>query len=518
MAGAREKKSPRAWLLAYSGIAACCLAGASPVCAQNAKAGSSPAQPAPAPAEPSEVSRAWQNLTLQDLNFLAKTIPARYIYAFYPDPKSWNAQFQRSLDQARGEAALVHDFGSYRAVLQHFISTLDDAHASLYFRVLAKPYAWPGFTVRYVGGRYLVAHSEAPGIAEGAPVTACDGLSADQWMDNLAPYLGGPPGLETTRAKIAGDLLLDYHNPLYKLPQTCSVGGHDVTLNWIPFDWTEFNALQSPRSSASVETVVDKTESVSDFGTNGAWVRIGTMIPETQKQAAEFTRLIDQAPALRDKDFIVIDVRGNAGGIYNWFMAFLRALYGPDYADYYARARLEIGATNLAMPEPGEANPGLPGSYSQVKMPTDPPMEVDTGKPKVTDLPGGYQLVSTPPPIDFIRFPRKAPPSLVHGRVLLLTDYGCGSACISFVDEMRRFPGVMQIGAETHIDRRSGGWPRAYPLPSGNGVLRVGRMVREGRKRGENEAWKPAYRFPGDIADTPAVKEWILNDILKQKP
>ena len=37
----------------------------------------------------------------------------------------------------------------------------------------------------------------------------------------------------------------------------------------------------------------------------------------------------------------------------------------------------------------------------------------------------------------------------------MLTDYGCGSACISFVDEMLQFPGVRQIGLETFVDMRS---------------------------------------------------------------
>jgi len=41
-------------------------------------------------------------------------------------------------------------------------------------------------------------------------------------------------------------------------------------------------------------------------------------------------------------------------------------------------------------------------------------------------------------------------------------------------------------------------------------------MVREGRARGENEAWVPASgnRFSGDITDSSAVRQWIRDVIL----
>jgi hypothetical protein len=53
---------------------------------------------------------------------------------------------------------------------------------------------------------------------------------------------------------------------------------------------------------------------------------------------------------------------------------------------------------------------------------------------------------------------------------------------------------------------------RFWPLDARRRV----RGAREGRHRGENEAWVPAerYRFHGDIADTGAVRHWIETEIL----
>lgn len=241
------------------------------------------------------------------------------------------------------------------------------------------------------------------------------------------------------------------------------------------------------------------------------------MFPTTENTASQFHALFEDAPALRDKDFVVIDVRGNGGGIYNWFMAFLRALYGQEYADYYARARLEIAPVVLSISASGRDDPGFSAEQNAIEIPPDPPMDaLSTAKPEIRRFEDGRRLTKVPAPVTFLpELPANPPENLVKGKVFLLTDYGCGSACISsFVDEMMRFPGVTQIGAETHVDRRSGGWPEGFELPSGLATIRMGRMVREGRKWGENEAWKPSIRFDGNIADTEAVKRWILDEVV----
>jgi Peptidase family S41 len=470
-----------------------------------------PVVPPPAAAQ-ADTAVHWRQLFERDINYLEGLIPTRYIYAVHPGGAAWNAQFEGALAQARREAAMVRDFGSYRSVLQHFVARFEDAHFSAYFNLASRHLRWPGFTLAYRGGGYFVDRSALPTVRAGAEVTACDGRSMHAWMDQLAQYLGGPPGRETTRASLAQRLLVDGGNPLFARPQSCRVGGSDVQLAWTSAPSSGPNAVTEPERMTST-TLTDESITFNDFHDNGAWVRIGTMMPMSEDIAAQFRALIDHAPSLRDKDFVVIDVRGNAGGTYNWFMAFLRAFYGKDYAGYYARARLEIGDVMLVVSSTGTDDPGFSAETNRIQIPPDP-TDAAIGEPKVHQLPNGLRLLSYRPVVERIRYPRRAPPNPVRGRVYLLTDYGCGSACLSFVDEMMRFPGVIQIGAETHIDRRSGGWPEGFELPSGLATIRMGRSVRDGRRRGENEAWIPTLRFDGDITDTEAVKRWILEDVI----
>ena len=111
--------------------------------------------------------------------------------------------------------------------------------------------------------------------------------------------------------------------------------------------------------------------------------------------------------------------------------------------------------------------------------------------------------------------PAQVPVNPVKAKVYVLTDYGCASACIAFVDEMKRFPGVVQVGVETWVDNRTG-TPLTRPLPSGNGIINVAVMVRDGRVRDDAVPQRPTHEFAGDIENTDAVKAWLAKTVLPQ--
>lgn len=459
-------------------------------------------------------SNGWQMLLQADIDSAVKIMNRYYIYASYPGGPSWDSVMSSALGKVRGEMRLVKDLESFRAVYRHFIVSFGDAHFGGTVTLQPTSYNWPKFLVRYTGGKYVIVESETDTVSIGAALASCDGKPLDQWIDEVAEFEGWPRGLETTRTAHARILFVDSKNPLYPRPRRCRIDDKDVDLTWTPISTTRLNELNQRHG-----TLRNANAGITPFGSNGSWVVINTMMPQTTAAADAFNGMIHGAKDLRNKDVIVIDVRGNAGGTYAWFAAFLRELYGADYADYYARARLEIRNVMMSIPIPGSDDPGFSAEQNSLKMPEDPPMQVDTRKgSRTVDLPNGNRL-TIPPSADEVQ-PRRAgppPPNPVKGRVYVLTDVGCASACLSFIDEMMRFPGVKQIGTETHIDRRSGGWPGTLPLPSGIATVGMGgRMVRENRKRGENETWVPTYRFPGDIADTPAVQRWITEVVLKQ--
>jgi Peptidase family S41 len=456
----------------------------------------------------------WRQMFRQDLAFARETIRTRYIYARTPGGPAWDRLLAQADAQAEADAEKVSDFSGYRAALVRYTDTFADAHLRARIDLQLARVAWPNFLVRYQSGRYVVVESATPQIAVGAAVSACDGRPIDAWIGDLAAPLGKAAGgedgsqfLEATRDFVARQLFVDLMSPFYRRPQRCRIGEAEVDLAW-----SSIAADQLARLSAPHDLLRDPLTAISSFGKNGARVRLATFAPSTSEEARQFHAVIDAAPSLRDRDVVVFDVRGNGGGNYNWFTAFLEAFYGEDYADHYATARLKIRPVFIDMPRglpaAGAAKPSAQPPSDPFNTPPDKPMNALIIGMEPRPAAGGTRVYAGKLGALPAAALRPAPPSPVHARVFVLTDYGCLSACISFVDELRRIPGIQQVGRETGVDSRSG-TPLNYQLPSGNGELTVPSLVREDRERGDNIPWRPDVRYDGDIADTGAVLAWI---------
>ncbi len=449
----------------------------------------------------------WQQMFRQDLAFARETIRTRYIYARTPGGAEWDRLLSAADSQADADAPKVTDFFGYQAALHRYTAIFADAHLGAYLDIQPTRVSWPQFLVRYDSGHYVVVLSSLAQVAVGSVVTKCDGRPIDAFLGELARPLGTDNQyLESAKVSVARTLFVDSKNPFYHRPQRCRIGASDVDLAW-----TQIGSEQFAKLNAPFDLLRDPVTAISSFGKNSARVRIATFAPRNSEEAQQFHAIIDAAPGLRDKDIVVFDVRGNGGGNYNWFVAFLEAFYGEDYADHYAIARLKIRPVFVDPPDGGHPAPAAKAE------PHADPLNTPPDRPMDALLSGGYAArpaadgttvyaatMGSLPPAAL----KPAPPDPVNARVFVLTDYGCASACISFVDELRRFPGVQQVGRETGVDSRSG-TPLPYALPSGNGNLMVPSLVREDRERGDNIPWRPDVRYDGDIADTAAVLAWI---------
>lgn len=452
----------------------------------------------------------WKDMAQSDLDFTAREIRALYISAVFPDPQAFERRIAASYAQAKQEAAQVGDFGGYRAALSRFVNSMHDEHVSISFRLTPTSYAWPGFIAVYQGRRFLTTASEGGAITDGQEITACDNLPMTEWSRRMATYEGGFPGLEKTNARMARAIFVDRGNPFLKRPVHCTIGGRQVALAWRPITTVDYaNKIRAQPTTRSREATV------TPFGANGAWVRMGYFYPNDQQEAAAFHRLIADAPGLRQKDVIVLDVRGNGGGSYHWPMGFLRGLYGQPYVDYFARARLAIVPVSRAHQRVVDLFAKYDGLDDGFKAPADIAAQWDpknAGLKRATASGAAYFRPSGSLP----KAPAgPAPVNPVKSKVYVLTDFACASVCISFIDETRRIPGTTQIGLDSGVDSRTG-TPMDIDLPSGNGQITLAVMTRDGRERDDNVPHRPAYEFKGDIRDTAAVRRWIEGDVLEQ--
>lgn len=456
--------------------------------------GSASAQPAPTPS--TAAANPWRAMLDEDLAFAQATLDKEYIYGVYPGGADWRALMDKAVGEARADEGQVTTAEAYQAVLRRFAGRFEDPHLRVSFKFAPASYDWPRFLVRHRGGHFLVVESETPDVAVGGEVTACDGAPIEDAVEQAAPVEGVIPHLESTRDSMARLLFLDAQSPLRHRPKICRIAGKDVTLDWAPIQADRLAVVEAPYASLR-----DHEVSISDFGDGGAWVRLGVFAPD-KAAAADYHRVIAAMPTLRDKRVVVFDVRGNGGGPYDWFMAILKGFYGPEYAAHFAQARTEITPVFVH-------DPTYTGPHHADPLDTPRDTELDatyaTGVKAITARGGAtvYQIQRTPRPTG-----GAAPTDLVHAKVYVLTDTGCASACIGFVDELKRIPGAVQIGTDTYVDRRSGS-PAPFAFPSGSGSISAPMMVRDGRERGENIPQTPAIRYDGDMADTAALKRWV---------
>jgi len=451
---------------------------------------------------------AWKSMAQADADFVSEWMTQESIMAVYPSREVFSARLTGARRDFDAESAGINTYEGYRQALNHFVGSFQDQHLWLSFSLSEKTYQWPGFFAVYQGHRYLTSSSKA-GILDGIEITECDGKPMADWVRMIATYEQMSFNLESTNAEAAALIFRDTGSTFIQRPKQCKIGGKDVELDWSPIPSSKFTSNVS-----NTTTIHDRTTATTPFGSDGSWVRMGIFQPVTQEEGRAFKKLFDNAESLRNKSVIILDVRGNGGGPYNWFMGFLKALYGTEYVNYYARARLEISNVIRTTPEI------LDFFNSNVASEVDSLLPPPDGAPYDNDnlkyhkaLESGNSVFVIPKNYQQIAMPKNAPTSPVKAKVYVLTDYGCASACIGFVDEMKRFPGVKQIGVETFIDSRTG-TPFGAPLPSGNGSVSVPVMTRDGRERGDNVPQRPDYVFSGNIADTQAVKAWIQSDIL----
>lgn len=442
-----------------------------------------------------------------DIDFIRQELNTLYISAVFPDAAAFRKRMTASYDVATQEAAQVKDFGGYRAALGRFVHSMHDAHVGIGFDLAPTSYAWPGFMAVYQGRRFLTTASDGAAIADGQEITECDGVPMAEWSRRVAAYEGGFPGLGRTNASMARAIFVDRGNPFLARPSQCTIGGHSMALAWRPISAADYgNRFMAQPTTRTRET------SITRFGEDGAWVRMGYFYPADQQEADAFHRLIADAAGLRQKRVIVLDVRGNGGGNYGWFMGLLRGLYGQPYADHFARARLAIVPVTRAHERVVAVYEQYRGIEDTFRSPPDNGTEWDpenTGLKRATASGSAYfQPAGAPPAAPGGR----APENPVKAKVYVLTDYSCGSACISFVDELKRFPGVTQIGVDTSVDSRTG-TPMDIGLPSGNGQLTLAVMTRPGRERDDNVPHRPTHEFFGDIKDTAAVRQWIQTEV-----
>lgn len=255
----------------------------------------------------------------------------------------------------------------------------------------------------------------------------------------------------------------------------------------------------------------DESFSCSVIIPNTLWVRIPLfMLRDEDKSVME--SIIAAMPLSRTFPHIVFDLRGNRGGSSAWGEQIADALFGKSYSDArraYARAnqfvewRASIDNINYWRTEAMQYVTTAFGADSEAMQWV---LKVIDGMQQAYDAGEIYYCEES----KYKNILMQGGESLCVGTIIVVVDRYCGSACLDFIDELKLLgTHVILVGQQTGADSLYMD-VRNIPLPSDRGCLRMPVKVYRNRPRGHNVPYVPDIAYAGDMKDTKAIQEWVL--------
>lgn len=429
-----------------------------------------------------------------------------------------NPQFRARVDaglaQALERARATTDAGGYWWAMRAFAASFQDGHLAIALKPQGGlPVRWPGFLTAYRGDDQVVADrddqdADAPPL--GARLVDCDGTPAQALAERRVGEYRGRWFLEAQRASNGDWMFMNANNPWAPEMRECrfQVGGQTraYALNWRPIAATE---LGPRRMRVQQRAAPDFGLTRLDDG--GVWIATPSFDGDPNGSSHRaLTALIEQMqtdqPALRAAPYVVLDVRGNGGGSSHWSRNMARVLWGEDWMADHALPPIEsidwrASDDNLA---------AIQGYLDEWTAANEDEARINWAREIVDGMTAAraagepfWRDMNTP------RTPREGPAAAqrMAGRVYVLTDSFCASACLDAVDLWKAM-GAIQIGRETSADTVYMD-VRTTDLPSGVTRLVLPMKVWRGRARGNNEPQRPAHPYNGDMADEAALRAWV---------
>src|SRR5438309_3328179 len=105
----------------------------------------------------------WAKLTRADVAAIDATMREAYPGFVDPADRGFSGRWQRFVNAARRDAAVVKDETGSRRILRRLVMSVRDEHVSLAFKQRSQPIFWTGLAIEYVQGRFLIRQRDGEG-------------------------------------------------------------------------------------------------------------------------------------------------------------------------------------------------------------------------------------------------------------------------------------------------------------------------------------------------------------------
>ncbi|QTD57335.1 S41 family peptidase [Parasphingorhabdus cellanae] len=449
----------------------------------------------------------WPANTLDDLTDIKEAISENHPGPVDPENPKFVDWLNDGYEAAEKLAKKAKTKADYERVLRQYVNGFRDGHLLLY---PAKPenLIWPGFLTRSDGeGKTTVSFtSPLSSFLEGSKLVGCDGTKTSDLLEQRVFNVRTNKDIPHEKIVDSPHLFLVAQNDQTK-PKTCSflVNGKltDLYLDWSAIDpETAESNVRKASGNHRPELGIQKIDGVwfISLPTFNFWgeraVKIQNLI----------TELGDKKEALHKAEFVVFDVRGNDGGNSGWGDQIVAKLWGARTARNLETSKdqtvdwrvSEYNEQALREQAIRSADAGLTdASKFRIRVADDmrksringTDLMLDEARPTGPGLP-----LQTPSPF--------------QGKVYLLTDWYCASACLDFADNMRNLADVVHIGQPTSADSVyiDNVWK---DLPSGEMKFSWSLKVYRNRLCANNIWYDPVIRWTGGEMEDEAVAQWV---------
>jgi hypothetical protein len=457
----------------------------------------------------------WQSTTVQDVEAAYRLLRDNHPGAA---PEMHDAVFQQRLDSAYKlaleRARTVTSYQGYKAVLAGFATNMGDKHIWSRPTFVVNIPRWPGFIVSKRGGVWIVSDTDPPQSALlGASLVACDGENVE---DIARKNLGGfraDWSIGAQQIQSAPWLLVDEGNPFIVRPKACEFE-HNGQRQTVTLDWTRVKHENlEPRLKKAIGA------GAAGYGVRrvgeGYWIALEDLM-DTRADAV--VKVVEnEKNALRNARFVVLDLRGNPGGSDLVGREIAVSLLGSDAVD----ARLGP-VSEASCGSPDGAWRASEGNINNLKYLQHTAIAGGSELQQLLEslirdsLAARAQGKAFAGPITCPSAPgkpttTKLPPGLMKGRLILLTDNVCFSACLSVTEDFRKL-GAFHVGQTTDAATHYTAVREQY-LPSGYSLFSTLQAV-DPSSPYQAGPFEPQLTYDGDIADTAALETWVVETVV----
>jgi hypothetical protein len=460
----------------------------------------------------------WQELALADLNAVhAAIIDAHpgYVDTANPRVRAWSEQGYR---EARALIPRVISYDTMMSAVRYYVAGFQDGHLIYSDNIRSGGFheMVNGWRVDEHNGAAVVTAVmpgwDGPLPPLGATLLDCDGRTPDVIVaDDHAPYFDrrNLPSLrkgmfaEISSLRLAGLEL-----------KRCTFVRSDGKKIAIDVKYRRTPTMEVWSGLRNFRRHPPDRRNRYDFGDKVLWVRVANFMLSPD-EAKNLDIMLKEIAALREVRSIVFDTRENAGGDSAVGQQIINAVTGGLEFDTNGLDRLpqvyaQWRVSDISISGVEHYVDTMAERYGG----NDPrTQEMKRFLIRLRDAKRAGQIW-----IDTAGTPRLTRDEVLarhgrlrrfNGKVAIITDGNCASACLDFADEVRLIPGSVHLGQATASDTvylEQG----PVKLPSGN-LLAMPMKVWRNRVRGDGETLVPDIQLNVDFNNDEAVRAAALS-------